>query len=336
MADVLDRIKQGKLDPVYVLLSEQPFLIQRLVTAILDAAVPPSARGFNYDIVQGKAFSADRVLTAAQTLPMMAERRMVLCRDLSAVSAAELAKLVPYLEAPSPTTVLVATVAKADKRIKFYAQAKKKKVLHELSAPKSLAPWIRAEAADRQVAIQAQAAARLADVIGKDLARIALSLEQLSLYSGGRPITAADVDDLIADTRERSVFELTEAIGQGDLAGALTSVASLCEQRQSAIGVVVMLARHMRQLGQCVVARSERLSKFDVAKRVGVPPFVAGKLISQARRYRPEAIGIALRKLSQADRELKGQTNVIKTLGRPLGERAILDRIVTELVALGR
>lgn len=336
MPDIIDRASRGDLDPVCILISEQPLLVDRAVAAILDAAVPEAARGFNYDVIEGKGLTASRVLNAAQTLPMMAQRRMVLIREISAASGGELAKLLDYLDSPNPSTVLVATASKVDKRVKFYARAKKKKALHDLAAPRQLGPWIRAEARTRNVALDSRVASRLADVVGKDLSRISLALEQLALYAGDRPITAGDVDDLIADTRERSVFELTEAIGQANLPGALAAVASLCEQRQSAIGVVVMLARHMRQLGMCQVAMSERLPKGEIARRVGVPPFVAGKLMDQARRYPPAAIPAALGKLSRADRALKGQTQVIKTLGRQLGEHVLLDRLVSDLVGLSR
>ena len=82
MDELLADIKAGRLDPIYVLHSEHPILIERAVSAIRDAAVPPAARGFNYDVVEGKP-SAARIVALAQTLPMMAKRRMVFVRDLA-------------------------------------------------------------------------------------------------------------------------------------------------------------------------------------------------------------------------------------------------------------
>lgn len=336
MADLLDTVAAGKIAPIYILCSEHPLLIERAVTAIRDAAVPPEARGFNYEAMDGKGATAQRILAAAQTLPMMAQRRMVLVRDLSAMSAAELTHLVPYLQSPNPSTVLVALVAKVDKRLKFFAAADKKKVIHDLAPPRNLDAWARAEAGARKIDIGSDACTRLSEAVGKDLSRIALALEQLALYAGDRRITVDDVDELIADTRERSVFELTEAIGRGDLAGALAAVASLCDQRQSAIGVVVMLARHMRQLALYHVATDKRLPKAEATRLVGVPPFVMSKLAGQARRYGARAAAEALGKLTHADRALKGQTDTIKVMGRQLGERVVLDRLVTDIVRLGR
>ncbi len=335
MADVIERAAKGKLDPVYILSSEQPLLVQRAVAAILEAAVPPASRGFNYDIIEGKNPSVSRIVAAAQTLPMMAQRRMVLVRDLAGIPSSELLKLLDYIKAPNPSSVLVAISSKVDKRLKFYQAAKKQKVLHDLSPPKQLSRWVAAEARARRVAIDPGACSRLVDVVGKDLARLTLALDQLGLYAGDRSITSDDVDDLVADTRERSVFELTEAIGRGHLGRALAAVSALCEQRQSAIGVVVMLSRHMRQIGLCHGALAQSVPKPQLAKTIGVPPFVVNKLMAQSRRYPATAIPVALSKLSRADRALKGQGGTVKVLGRQLGERVILDRLVTDLIGLG-
>jgi DNA polymerase III subunit delta len=348
--EIIDDARAGRLAPVYVIASDHPVLVDRALAAIRDAAVEPAWRAFNYDVIEGKA-SASRIISAAQTLPMLAPRRMVLVRDLALLPADELAGLVPYLDAPSPSTVLVGLTSKLDKRLKLYAAAAKKGWLHVLEAPRHPAPWIRDEAKARGVKLTGDAVERLAEAVGNDLSRLALVIDQLAIYkdSGkGGAVTADDVEDLVADTRERSVFELTDAIGAGDLGGALAAVASLCDQRQSALGVIAMLARFVRQIGQLHAARAAGLGKGELAAAVGVPPFVVDKLAQQGRRLAPPAVVRAQRMLHDADRALKGQPidepertegltgPAVKALGRTLAERVILERIVTELVALGR
>jgi DNA polymerase-3 subunit delta len=337
------------LAPVYIFSSDHPLLLDRAVAEIRDEAVPPAMRAWNYDVIEGKA-TASRISAAANTLPMMAERRMVLVRDLAAMPAEELGKLVEYLGAPSPTTVLVAITSKLDKRMKLYAAAAKKGWLHVLEAPRNPVPWIRDEARARGVKISADAVNRLADAIGADLSRLALTLDQLAVYAGDRPIGVDDVEDLVADTRERSVFELTDAIGEGRLPAAMAAVSSLCDQRQSAIGVIVMLARHVRQLALVHAGKARGAGKGELSSLVGAPPFIVDKLTQQARRFAPEALAEAEALLTATDRALKGMPlevsrgetvegvsgAVIKTLGRQLGERVVLERLVERLVALGR
>ena len=72
------------------------------------------------------------------------------------------------------------------------------------------------------------------------------------------------------------------------------------------------------------------------APLVGAPPFAVQKLMGQARRYDASALARATRRLSEADQSLKGMDDTIKILGRQLGERVVLDRLITELIELGR
>jgi len=340
---LLADVKAGKLAPIYVLHSEHPILIDRVVAAIRDAAVPPEARGFNYDVVEGKPRGA-QIVALAQTLPMMAARRMVFVRDLAQLPADEAEPLLAYLAKPNPSTVLVAVTSKLDKRLKLFAQLSKKGLLHVLQAPRQLAPWVRAEAQARGVKLDGAAVSRLVDAVGSDLSRLALVVEQLGLYAGDRPVTADDVDELVAETRERSVFELTDAIGAADRTRALTAVAALCDQRESAVGVVVMLARYVRQLSLVHALRAEDVPRSAWAGKLGVPPFVVDKLINQARGYAPRVLAEATRRLAAADRALKGDITLtpalapwtgpqLKALGRELAERVILEQVVGGIVA---
>lgn len=329
------KIDPGKLEPIYLLISGEPLLLDRTLTALREATVTPALRAFNEDVIEGRGATANRILAAARTVPMMGPKRLVLVREIGAMTAAELGGLIEYLDAPSPSTVLVATTAKADKRLKFFAAAAKKGVTHELTAPRDLNGWVNDEARQRSIAIRPDAVRRLTDAVGADLSRLSLVLDQLSLYTGGKPIAVDDVDDLVADTRERSVFELTDAIGAGDRQRAMAAVASLCDQRQSAVGVVAMLGRHMRQLSLYRAARAGGVPKSDLARTLGVPPFVVDKLARQAERYADTALDRAVSELSATDRALKGEHEIGKALGRGLTERVLLDRIVEKLVDLG-
>ncbi|HET9621028.1 MAG TPA: DNA polymerase III subunit delta [Kofleriaceae bacterium] len=350
LSELLDEVNAGRFDPMYVLHSEHPILIERVLTAIRDAVVPANARGFNYDIVEGKA-SAARIVALAQTLPMLAQRRLIYVRDISTLPSDDGEALLAYLAKPNPSTVIVAVASKIDKRIKLYAQLSKKGYLHGLEAPRQLAPWLRAEAKQQGVQLDGNAVSRLIDAVGHDLSRLALTVEQLGLYAGKRAVTSDDVDELIADTRERTVFELTDAIGAADRGRALAAVAALCDQRESAVGVVVMLARHVRQMALVYALRDSNVPRNSWAPTLGVPPFIVDKVISQARAYSPAALARATQQLANADRALKGDITLsstvtatspggaftgpqIKALGRELAERIILERVVDGIVQL--
>ena len=342
--DLLTSVAAGRLDPVYVLSSEHAILLDRAVAAIRDAVVPPNTRGFNYDVIEGKPTGA-RIVALAQTLPMMAQRRMVLVRDLAAISADTSEPLLAYLDKPNPSTVVVGIASKIDKRLKLFNALSKKGFVHVLEAPRQLAPWVKAEAAARGVAIDGAAITRLVETVGDDLSRLALAVEQLGLYAGKRTVTSDDVDELIADTRERSVFELTDAMGSGDRGRALAAVTALCDQHESAVGVVVMLARHVRQMSLVHHLRAKGVPRNEWGSRIGLPPFIVDKITQQARSYTPGALAIATTRLAMADRALKGDITLsmqtspftgpqLKALGRDLAERVILEKVVGGIVEM--
>jgi DNA polymerase-3 subunit delta len=342
---LLESIREGDLDPIYVLHSEHPILLERMIAELRDVAVPPAVRGFNYDVVEGKPTGA-RIVALAQTLPMMAQRRMVYVRDLGTMPADEAEPLLAYLDKPNPSTVIVAVTSKVDKRIKLYATLGRKKFLHELTAPRQLAPWINAEARRLGVKIDGPAVSRLVDVVGPDLSRLVLAVEQLGLFvAGKRAVTTDDVDELIADTHERTIFELTDAIASLDTPRALAIVDKLCDQRESAVGVVVMLARHVRQMALAHALRRSNAPRNEWPQKLGVPPFIVDKIMQQARAFTPESLAIATQRLAMADRALKGDITLIgtqytgpqlKALGRDLGERIYLEHLVDGIVQLAR
>ncbi len=330
MSEVEDDVRAGKVAPVYVLTGSDPLLTQRAVAALIDATVPPASRGFNLDAMEGKGSSANQIISAARTLPMMGKRRLVLVRDAEAAGAETLTGLVPYLDSPSPETVLVMVCGKVDGRMKFFAAAKKKGFLHELTVPRQLGGWIFDEVKRAGAKIDGEAARRLEEVVGRDISRLAGAIEQLALYAGeGRAISVDDVDALVADTSQRTVFQLNDAVGQGDRIGALRAVGKLFEQRESAIGVVIMLARHVRQLAMYQSLVAERTPPGDIARICGVPPFVIDKsLAPQSRRFTSVALTQAIRLVAQADRDLKGPVK------QALGEEVVLTRLVEKLVTL--
>ncbi len=327
MADLEAEIREGRTDPVYVLHSDDALLVDRVIQALQDTVVTATTRALNYDVFEAKAAGATAILNAARTLPMMGPRRLCVGRGAEELGAQGLEPFIAYLDDPTPTTVLALVCGKVDGRMKFFAAAKKKKVLHDLSAPRQIFSWIQDEARRRGARLTSDAVRRLHDVIGRDLMRLSSAIDQLALYVGeGRPVSADDVDELIAETRERNVFELTRAVGEGDRLRALLAVARLFDQRESAIGVTMMLQRHFRQLALTRAYLAERVSPRDLPRLVGVPPFAVDSLVAQARRFDDRALSRALALLAQTDLDLKGPRKAALT------ERLLLERVIEELL----
>lgn len=295
--------------PLICLTGSERFLLDRAVDLIKEAVLQPATRDFNYDQLQAKEAGVPRILACARTLPMMAKKRLVLVRDASTLSAADLAQLVGYVQAPSPETCLVLLAEDADLRTKFYLTFQKHGLLLKLAPlpEKQLAGFVEAEARRMKVGLEAGAAAAIADEIGADLAQLVDALERLSCYVAvGAKVRVADVEEVVATTRQHSVFELIDAVGSRNRGEALRLLSGMLGAQEPALRLLAMLARHVRQLWQTEDALSHGAGgPGDVASLLGLHPFVAGKLVDQARRLSADRIGRMHEAIYQTDRSLK-------------------------------
>ncbi len=306
--DVAKRASQGSLEPVYVLHGAERLLIERAVDAIREAVDASGAPGFNVDTFDGKGLDAAPVLSAAQTLPMMADRRLVLVRHAEAMTPTEQANLAAYVEDPCETTCLILTATKLDGRSKLVKAAKKRGFLIDVKPlrGRELRDFIRAEAAVRDHSIAPQAVETLLDAVGDDLAAIDDALERLSLFVGpGQRIDADAVLTCVTRIRVESIWSLVDAIGLRDTRQGIAAAQSLLDDREPPLRLLAMVARQLRIVAKMREALSEGLRPQDAAKRAGAPPFKARDLTESARRFTADSLGHAFTLIAETDRALK-------------------------------
>jgi DNA polymerase-3 subunit delta len=324
-ADPLAPLREGEPGPLYFLHGKERFLVDRAVDLLRERVLDPRTRDFNYDLIQGKEAQAQRIIAAARTLPMMARRRLILVRDADEMKADELAGLIPYVEKPCPETCLCFVGEKADQRLKFFGAFKKHGVMLKLDPlyERELPGFVREEARARGIKLETGVAEAIVDEVGSELGPLADAVERLRVYAGERKsITPADVEAVIATTRQRSVFELADAIGSGDRARALMALASLVQARESGVRIVAMLARHVRQLFLAAALLPGRPSRIELAQALGVPPFFVDGIEAQARRLGRADLERMHDALFRADRELKSSR---------LDDARILELLILEL-----
>jgi len=306
--DVTKRASKGSLDLVYVLVGAERLLIERAVDAIRRAVDSMGAPGFNVEVFDGKGLEAGRVTSAARTLPMMAEVRLVLLRNVDAMTPTEQAKLAEYLDDPSESTCFVATATKLDGRAKLSKTAKKKGHLIEASSLRgaSLRKFVREEATVREHAIAPQAIEAVLDAVGDDLAAIDDAMERLSLFVGaGQRIDADAVMRCVTRIRVETIWTLVDAIGLKDRRKGIAAAQSLLDDREPPLRLLAMVARQLRIIARMREALSEGLRPQDAAKRAGAPPFKAADLTESARRFSSDSLGQAFTLIARTDRALK-------------------------------
>lgn len=223
---ILRAVMAGEIAPVYYLMGEESYYIDRVANFIAESVLKPEERDFNLITLFGPETDTHTVVQAALAFPMGADRQVVMVKEAQALKDIEL--LDAYLKHPQPSTVLIFTHKNGtlDKRKGVAKSIEKVGVLYESSKLRDyqLPAWIRDYLRRKKVAIEPQAEAMMADFVGPDLNRMAGELDKLILSlpaQGGqtatpaaRIITPALVAAHIGVSKEFNVFELTDALAQ--------------------------------------------------------------------------------------------------------------------------
>ncbi len=333
--DLLCAIERGEIAPLYCLHGPERFLVDRVVAALRQKILGATAgdnSGFSYEAFDLKEVALIEVLAAARTLPMFAKRRLVIARGLEQVKADGLEPLTVYAAHPNPSTCLVLLAEKVDGRLRAFAALRRAGYLHEFARlrDRELGPFIAREARTRGLTIDSDAALALANAAGPDLGRLMQALEQLEIYVGraGR-ISRAQVEELVPESRERNVFELTKAIGTGDTRRALDLVTNMLRNREPPLRVQAMLLRQLRQIWRAKELAAANVPRAEMAAAVGLPPFFLDDVLVPARRMSVAALRRSFECLYQADRAFKSSrvdpevqlTRLVRQLTEEAGTR---------------
>lgn len=217
---IVNNIKQGDIKPIYFLMGEEPYYIDKLTEFIEDNILPEEEKGFNQMVIYGKDVTVEEVISSARRYPMMAERQVVIVKEAQELSRT-IDRLESYAENPQPTTVLVFAYKykTLDKRKKVTKLIEKSGVVYESKKlyENQVADWIRRVLSGKKYNIEPKAAAMLVEFLGNDLSRISNELDKLAIIlPEGSTITPKHIEDNIGISKDYNVFELRKAIGEKD------------------------------------------------------------------------------------------------------------------------
>lgn len=308
VADFRKALGSGKLSPVYLLWGEEQYQIEAAVRQICDIAFVSSIKELNYNVYYAGDDKIGDVRDAVEHLPMMAPYRVILLREAQDLSEKEWEVLEPIFENQIDTTVFIILSTKIDKRKKTFKALLDKAVSVEFKKPfeNQLGAWIKYIGSTHQVDISDEACVLIQKLVGNHLTEVDAEVKKLAQFVGAKKVAEVeDVAKVVSRVKEESVFDLTDAIGESDRVKALTLLAHLLDQGQSEVGVVALVARHIRILLAIHQGMKEGLSGSKLAAFSGVPPYFLQKYVSQARHWTLRNLENTLLVLSDTDRALK-------------------------------
>ncbi|MEO8334636.1 MAG: DNA polymerase III subunit delta [bacterium] len=222
-------LKKRKFDPVYYFYGDDDFLKDRSVRELVDATVESSTRDFNLEQRRGADLDAEALDSLLSTPPMLAERRVVVVRDVDKLKKDARKLLDDYLKRPAPDCVLLLvspTSVKADKGLSDRSTAVEFAPLTGDRLPK----WIvyQVETVLSRT-ITPDAISLLVEAVGEDLSQLAVELEKLASYSDA-VIDEAAVSAVVGVRREESLGALLDAIAARDAARAMELLPGVLQQ----------------------------------------------------------------------------------------------------------
>lgn len=305
---LIDGAEQKRFGPVTLLVGSERLFIDRAVAALRRASVG-DGDPWNEETFQAKTASAQRIVDAARTIPMLGGMRFVLVRALHELADKEHERLAEYFAQPVDSCCMVLTADKLDGRSKLMKVAKQRDYLCDVQPlkPGAMRSFVSREARRRELRIDEPAVAALVDSIGTDLSTLDDALERLSLYVGpGQPVTVAAVEACVSRVRVESIWALVDAVSARDRRTALKAAASLLDDREPPLRILSLLSRQLRLLGRARQALDDGASPEQAAAAAGAPPFKARELANAARRMNMPQLGRAFRILCEADLVQKG------------------------------
>jgi DNA polymerase-3 subunit delta len=349
----LAELNTDAMRPGYVLLGDEMFLYERCRRGVLDQYVDPATRDFClHDLDLGDT-SIFEILDMAQTPSLMAPFQVIFVRNLKnlytrGAKKEEFAAIEAYFKSPNPQALVLfvadhiripSDLRKMDMQDKDrYERIRETLADHcgmvELARVNDAdaMKWAVETAAEQEVKLEPDAARELVDALGAEMMMLRSEMEKLLLYVSGKGrITLGDVETMVLAAKQRSLYELTDAISQKDRPRALALLDGLLNAsdggEDAAIGHLYMLARTFRQM-LIILEKNVRDSRaiWQVLwQGFRMPPFAAEDLIKQARRYKSRReLTRALRLIAAADVQIRSN---------PPDKRLVLERLVLELAA---
>jgi DNA polymerase-3 subunit delta len=241
-----DAIKRRQFDGAYYLYGEDEFQKNDAVRQLVDAAVDPATRDFNLEYRRGGELTAELVESLVGTPPMMADRRVVVVRDVTALKKDARARLDAYLKHPSHDTMLLLVAAPGAKADKVLEKSVTPLEFDHLDDPR-IPKWIAHYASTTlRIEITESAAELLHSAVGNDLYQLVAELDKLASYTNGETIGESAVSDVVGVTRGETVGDLLDAVLARDVERAVDLVPHvLLQPKTTAVAVVMALSTQM-------------------------------------------------------------------------------------------
>ena len=317
---------------VHLLTGDDESILRTTAHDLVARLVGDGDRSLVVDEFDGEEYELREAVDAAQTMPFLTDKRVVVARDVGRFTTEEITPLLGYLDNPLESTdlVLVAGGGRLAKKLTDGVKAAGGHVENTSppSRPKDRQAWVRTHAEEHGVRLDGGAAARVAEQLGEDVGRLDGILAVIrSTYGEGVKVTAGDVEPFLGDAGGVPPWDFTDAIDAGQTAKALTLMGRMMHGGdRHPLQIMAILHGHYGKLAR--LDGADARGEADAAAAMGIKPgYPAKKALANYRRLAGGGVQRAIQLLAKADSDLRGDTD--------LDAELVMEVLVARLSRLG-
>ncbi len=262
--------------------------MRQAIKLFRNKVIQPEALAFNYAEFNAKGSSIAEILAVANTFPMMAPQRLVTVRGVGSTPESEQAALLAYMERPAARCVLILEAENLDQRTAFCRKLKERACIIDcvkLKAP-ALERWASEFVRAQGYRLSTAALNKLVALAGADQETLRAEIEKLMIYAGtAKSIPDQAVESLVQASRQRGIFDLTDALGKRDRRNALILLDNLLESGEPPLVILTMMARHFRQMLIAKEMLGQGRTAREIAGEAQIPGFIAEEFLRQVRSF---------------------------------------------------
>lgn len=307
---IITDIKNGHAKPIYFLMGEEPYYIDRISSFIEGSILKDEERGFNQMVLYGREITVDDIVENAKRYPMMSDYQVVIVKEAQDLSRT-IEKLAQYAANPQKSTILVLNYKykKLDKRKALYKAISKVGVVFESKKlyENQVEEWIRRVLASKKFTITPKASQMIVAFLGADLSKINNELEKLQIIlSPGTQITPDHIEKNIGISKDYNNFELRKAIGERNAQKAFRIVTYFSENPKDnpMVVTVSLLFNFFSQLLHFHGLRDK--SPRHVASALKINPYFVNEYLTAAKLYPMKKVSQVVSILREFDLKSKG------------------------------
>lgn len=307
-------VKAGKAQGVYLFDGPEENIKAAALESLRKAILPEGMEELNESVMDNPA--TDAVIAACETLPFIADKRLVVIREHPALTGRGDAdeKLLSYLSRVPDSCVLIFIArGKADARKKLYTTIKKHGAIVTFTplSDAEVEQWIVRTFQSLGKACAPQVASVLAFTVGSDTALLRTEIDKLAALTGDRDtVTENDVRAVATRSVECTVFEMVDAVVAGQEGKAFGLLRDMLTTGSDRLGILAMLLRQYRLMQHIKIMQFEKIPPQTIKQKLGVAPFAAERMMRQAAGYSGGAVKQAVDICLQTEYMVKsGQMN---------------------------